>query len=466
MKIENQITSNKLVGLEYDFVIAQLCVLNNKPYQDMKNELDNLIEDGVFRIKDEMVIKGTDVPVITSEGKRSRKFVKSDVSDEMLEEAYSMLAKKDKKSRNKVVRVEGKIDMTRSGYAFLVPLDDNIEDIFIAERDLKGAKNNDVVIVEARTSAGKKAEGRVIHILERGHEKIVGKLSLSKKCAYVSPDDVKFGTDIYVPINKIQGANDGDKVVVKITKYYSNPKQCPDGEIIEVLGAPDEISTLVKGLLRNYDLYEFFPNNVLDVAKDMPQEVDMKKYAKRLDLTKHVCFTIDGEDSRDLDDAISLEINSRGNRVLGVHIADVGEYVTLNSVIDKEAFKRGTSVYFPGLVLPMLPRELSNGICSLNENVNRLALSVFIEYDDKGNVIDSSIHESVIKSAKRFTYTTVQAILEGSELACRENKQFVKTLLDMDILAKQLMKRRKVEGYIEFNIPEVQIYLDDLGGVS
>lgn len=329
MKIENQISVNKLIGLEYDFVLAQLCVLNNKPYEDMKIALDNLIDNGVFAVKNNLLVKGNEVSLVDEKGKKVKKYVKSDVDNQMLQEAYDMLSRKDKKSRNKVIRVEGKIDMTRSGYAFLIPLDNNIEDIFIAEKDLRGAKNNDICIVEARSVNGKRAEGKVIHILERGQEKIVGKINLSKKCAYVSPDDVKFGTDIYIPLNKVKNANQGDKVVVKITKYYNNPKQCPDGEVVEVLGAPDQINTLLLGLLRNYDLYEFFPNNVLDIAKEMPQEVDMKKIGNRLDFTKHICFTIDGEDSRDLDDAISLEINKSGNRVLGVHIADVGEYVKL-----------------------------------------------------------------------------------------------------------------------------------------
>ncbi|MBQ4558258.1 MAG: ribonuclease R [Clostridia bacterium] len=463
MNIRSQIDVNKLLGLEYDFVIAQLCVLNNKPYQDVKSALDDLITNGVYSIRDNVLVAGEVAGgKVAKKGRRQREEVKPD----LVQEAYDMLARKDKKAKSKVIRVQGKIDMTKSGYAFLIPLDTNMEDIFIAERDLKGAKNNDIVIIEARNQAGKRMEGKVIHILERGQEKIVGKINLTKKCAYVSPDDVKFGNDIYIPLNKCLKANQGDKVVVKITKYYPNHKQCPDGEVIEVLGAPDKIETLVLGVMRNYDLYEEFPNAVKEYAASVSQEVDMHKYKDRLDLTKKVCFTIDGEDSRDLDDAISLEINKQGNRVLGVHIADVGEYVRLNSAIDKEAFKRGTSVYFPNLVLPMLPRELSNGICSLNENVNRLALSVFIEYDEKGNVLDYSIHESIINSKKRFTYTTVQAILEGNELAKKENAKFVDTLLQMDLLAKQLQSLRQKAGSINFNIPEVQIYLNDLGGVS
>ncbi len=461
MKIENQITINKLIGLEYDFVIAQLCVLNNKPYEDMKIALDNLIDMGVYRLNGDVLEAGVAVKTV-----KGKKHIKTALDADIVEEAYAMLAKKDNKARRKVIRVQGTIDMTRSGYAFLVPFDDKVEDIFVSGKDLKGAKNNDKVIVEARTNSTRRMEGKVIHILERGQEKIVGTINIIKKCAYVAPDDVKFGQDIYIPLNKIMTANQGDKVVVKINKYYSNPKQYPDGEVIEVLGAPDKIGTLVLGILRNYDLFEFFPENVKTAAQSVEQEVDMRKHGHRLDFTSHMCFTIDGEDSRDLDDAISLEVNKAGNRVLGVHIADVGEYVRLNSIIDKEAFRRGTSVYFPNLVLPMLPRELSNGVCSLNEMVNRLALSCFIEYDKTGNVIGYDIKESIIKSKKRFTYTTVQAILESNDRVKAEHKEFVPVLQEMNALAHQLMKRRKTEGYIEFNIPEVQIYLDDLGGVD
>ncbi len=458
--IENQIQINRLLGMEYDFVIAQLCVLNNKPYQDMKKELDRLIEFGVYSVDNNILGKAK--TTVKSGNENSS----IGVTDEMLADAYEMLKRKDRKSRAKVNRVEGTIDMTRSGYAFLVPLDKNIEDIFIAEKDLKGANNNDVVIAEYRNAVGKRKEGKVIHILQRGQERIVGKIAINKNCAYVSPDDVKFGNDIYIPLNKTKGANQGDKVFVKITKYYANPKQCPDGEVIEVLGAPDKIETMILGVMRNYDLYEDFPTKVKDIARSIPQVLDVTKYPKRLDLRDKICFTIDGEDSRDLDDAVSLHINNKGNRVLGVHIADVGEYVRLNSDLDKEAFKRGTSVYFPNIVLPMLPRELSNGICSLNEMQDRLALTVFIEYDDNANVLDYSIHESIIKSKKRFTYTTVQAILEGNEDVCDANKDFAKIVQDMNVLALQIRKNRDKAGNIEFNIPEVQIYLNDLGGVD
>ena len=450
-KILNQIEANKLENFDYDFIIAQLCVLNNKPFDEMKSALDELILSGEFKIK----------------SKNEPPFpYKSKVDENMLLDAEEMLNRKDKKqkARNKKFKLQGKIQGTKSDFAFLIPFDKTYDDVFIAGKDLKGAINNDTVVCEVgRERNGNRLEGKVIQILERGNERVVGKIFLSKNSAMVMPDDVKFGKDIVVPISKILNAQNGDKVVVKIDNY-SNKKN-PVGQVVEVLGAPNKIETEVKAIIRSYDLYEEFPKKVVDYANTMPDEVDKKKYANRRDLTKLNCFTIDGEDSRDLDDAISISKNADGTYKLGVHIADVGEYVTYGSVLDKEAFKRGTSVYFPSLVLPMLPRNLSNGICSLNENENRLALSVFMDINDAGVVKNYDICESIIQSKKRFTYTTVTKILEGDEQAIKENKPFVNDLLTMNELNKILIKMREKRGAIDFDIPEVKITLNDLGDV-
>lgn len=450
-KILNQIEANKLENFDYDFIIAQLCVLNNKPFDEMKSALDELILSGEFKIK----------------SKNEPPFpYKSKVDENMLLDAEEMLNRKDKKqkARNKKFKLQGKIQGTKSDFAFLIPFDKTYDDVFIAGKDLKGAINNDTVVCEVgRERNGNRLEGKVIQILERGNEHVVGKIFLSKNSAMVMPDDVKFGKDIVVPISKILNAQNGDKVVVKIDNY-SNKKN-PVGQVVEVLGAPNKIETEVKAIIRSYDLYEEFPKKVVDYANTMPDEVDKKKYVNRRDLTKLNCFTIDGEDSRDLDDAISISKNADGTYKLGVHIADVGEYVTYGSVLDKEAFKRGTSVYFPSLVLPMLPRNLSNGICSLNENENRLALSVFMDIDAQGTVKNYDICESIIQSKKRFTYTTVTKILEGDEQAIKENKPFVNDLLTMNELNKILIKMREKRGAIDFDIPEVKITLNDLGDV-
>lgn len=451
-KILNQIEVNKLENFDYDFIIAQLCVLNNKPFDEMKSALDELILSGEFKIK--------------SKNEPPFPYNKTSQEENMLLDAEEMLNRQDKKqkARNKKFKLQGKIQGTKSDFAFLIPFDKSYDDVFIAGKDLKGAINNDTVVCEVgRERNGNRLEGKVIQILERGNEHVVGKIFLSKNSAMVMPDDVKFGKDIVVPISKILNAQNGDKVVVKIDNY-SNKKN-PVGQVVEVLGAPNKIETEVKAIIRSYDLYEEFPKKVVDYANTMPDEVDKKKYANRRDLTKLNCFTIDGEDSRDLDDAISISKNADGTYKLGVHIADVGEYVTYGSVLDKEAFKRGTSVYFPSLVLPMLPRNLSNGICSLNENENRLALSVFMDINDAGVVKNYDICESIIQSKKRFTYTTVTKILEGDEQAIKENKPFVNDLLTMNELNKILIKMREKRGAIDFDIPEVKITLNDLGDV-
>ena len=456
-KILDQIKRNKLITLEYDFLIAQLCVLNNKPYEEMKEVVDNLISLGELDLETDTMHK--------EENGKMKPVLDTPEMESNLDIAYKILARKDARSKKNSRRVKGTIDRTGAGYAFLLPEEEGMEDIFISERDLNGALNKDIVVVETKKTNGRKLEGKVVQVLYRANERIVGKIKLNKKNAIVSPDDVKFGSDILVPINKVFGANQGDKVVVKIEKYNGGKKQ-PEGVVIEVLGAPDKIETEVLSIIRSYDLYESFSKKVQTIASEMPKEVDLQKYKNRKNLTNELYFTIDGEDSRDLDDAIALKVNKKGNRVLSVSIADVGEYVPYNSAIDKEAFQRGTSVYFPSLVLPMLPRELSNGICSLNEGVARLALTVEIEYDEEGSVLGYDFFESVIESKKRFTYTIVQKILEGDKEEISKNKEFVTPLVEMNKLAKQLLTKRVNNGSLELNIPEVFIELNDLGGVN
>ncbi len=472
-KILNQIFINRLNEYEYDFALAQLCVLNNKPFDEMKVAVDNLIAQG--KIYFAKMPNNTPTQNLKNEQKKTSKkpyykqrkhnktqYFAGDDFSEKVKEAYEMLKRKD--AKKKFYKIQGKIQATTKGYAFLIPADPNFDDVFIAAKNLKGAVNNDVVVVEANMAGNRRPEGRVLQIIERGNEMVIGKIAINKSGAFVTPDDVKFGKDIFIPLNKINGATNGYKVVVKIERYYNN-KKAPDGVVIEVLGAPNDVETEVKAIIRSYGLYDCFPKKIAEFAKTLPTEINKKKYPNRLDLTKELIFTIDGEDTRDIDDAISLIQKDNGHTILGVHIADVGEYVPRNSIIDKEAFKRGTSVYFPNLVLPMLPRELSNGICSLNEKVDRLALTVFIEYDENYNRVDYKFAETIINSKKRFTYTEVHAILQGDEQAINNNKPFVTTLQKMNELASALMKRRKQEGYIEFDIPEVHVSLDLLGDV-
>lgn len=482
-KILEQISINKLDRLEYPYLIAQLCVLNNKPYEEIKVVVDELVKDGKVVLnsqKDDGLVYKTEIETKTisqndyvAKGKkqfkkfkkRSKKEIVSDYFEEseMLDDAYKILKIDPKKHKRKFnyQKIEGKISGTSKGYAFLIPDDVNMQDIFIPAKSLKGALNGDRVIIETVPS-GKRVEGKVVNIIERANEKVIGKIKLTKTCAYVTPDDVKFGMDIVVPLSKTLNANNGEKVVVTITKFGLKSSE---GIVTEVLGEPNLIETEVKAIIRSYNLFENFPKKVQESAENLPAEIHKEDYPNRKDLTDELIFTIDGEDTRDIDDAISIKANNDGTYTLGVHIADVGEYVKFNNEIDQEAFKRGTSVYFPGLVLPMLPRELSNGICSLNERVNRLALSVIMDIDQKGDVINHSIFESIICSKKRFTYTEVQKILEKDPVACESNKQFTDALWNMHKLSQILMKKKHNLGYIEFDIPEVKVELDALGNV-
>ena len=463
-KIIHQIEINKLDGMEYGFVIGQLCVLNNKPYEEMTNVVEKLVSNG-YLVKDQK-----NMLTIHKKKQKQKSFSKKDrpmltKEEEFLQQADQMIFKDVKKGKRKQQkRIEGKISSTSKGYAFLVPYEEGMEDIFIAQKNLGGALHNDMVIVELIPSRGHKMEGKVVQILERGQNTVVGKINLMKKVAYVTPDDVKFGKDILIPISQTLGANQGDKVVVTITKYGTGKKKV-EGIVTEVLGQPNKIETEVLAIIRSYGLFLQFPKKVQEFAQTIPQEISTKDSKNRKDFRKELIFTIDGEDTRDIDDAISLQKLKNGHYQLGVHIADVGEYVPRNSILDKEAFHRATSVYFPSLVLPMLPRELSNGICSLNEGVDRFALSCIMEIDETGTVVNYDICESVIRSKKRFTYTIVQAILDGDPLMCKQYKEFVTPLQQMNELNHILIDHRNKRGNIEFNLPEVEIHLNDLGDV-
>ncbi|MGN1227285.1 MAG: RNB domain-containing ribonuclease, partial [Christensenellales bacterium] len=309
----------------------------------------------------------------------------------------------------------GKIIAHTRGFAFCQLEDETIEDVFIAPTKLNGAFNNDrveILIYNGREDGSK--EGKVVNILERGTNIVVGDFMALRGGGFVTPDNRKFNKDVYIPQIKTNNAQNGDKVVVKILDYGDYTKN-PSGEIIEVIGDMSNKGDDIIAIIRNYELYQEFPLEVSEVARKVPQKVTEKDLVGRVDLRDLLTCTIDGEDSRDFDDAISIEKTSEGNYKLGVHIADVGHYVKRGSVIDNEAFNRGTSVYFPDMVLPMIPKELSNGICSLNPKVDRLTLSVLAVIDKNGEVIDYQICESVINSNERMTYTDVYAVLQGDE---------------------------------------------------
>ena len=290
--------------------------------------------------------------------------------------------------------IQGRIDASGKGFGFLIR-DDGGEDVFIPARDMNTALGGDRVICERTGNSRGGGEARVIEIIERANESIVGTFHAEGNFGVVVADNPRLGTDIFVKAERSGGARDGEKVVVKILSYP--PLRRPDGEVIEVLGYPDESGVDVLSIIRSYDLREEFPHAVTEEAAAVPDSVLPEMLEGRKDFRDELIITIDGDDSRDFDDAVTVRKLDNGQWRLGVHIADVAEYVRAGSKLDREAYSRGTSVYFPDRVLPMLPEKLSNGICSLNEGEDRLTLSVIMYIDNLGNVVRHKISEGVIQ---------------------------------------------------------------------
>ena len=354
--------------------------------------------------------------------------------------------------------VKGKLIGNNKGFAFVDVGDPNVPDFFIPPNKLNGAFNGDVVLINPLYKTELSQEAEVIKVLERNNTTLVGTFQKQKSGGVVVPDNNKFSKQVFVSSKNILGATSGQKVVVKVIFSHNSDKVT--GEVIEVLGQEDDFKTLQLALIRSHKLYEEFPTEVLDEAMRTPQKVSEKEIEGRLDLRNELTFTIDGADARDFDDAVSISKKGK-NYVLGVHIADVGHYVKYNTELDNEAYLRGTSSYFPNLVLPMLPKELSNGICSLNEGVDRLTLSCIMEVKPTGEVVDYKICESVINSKKRFTYDEVYAILCEEKQACEAFAQFKESIILMNELSKILGDVKKANGMLNLDIPEVYFELDE-----
>ena len=355
----------------------------------------------------------------------------------------------------------GKLQTNAKGFGFLIT--ENLdEDIYISKNNLNFALNGDEVIVRRyKDSSGDKPEGKVLAIVKRVNTKFVGIFQNKKDFGFVITDESKMAMDIYIPKKKINGAKTGQKVVVKIEKWPEENKK-PEGRIVEILGYPDDPHVDVMSVAASLDIPIEFNRAAIAEAKSLPQEVSPDEIKERRDFRELLTFTIDGADSKDFDDAISLEISKKGNYILGIHIADVAHYVEEYGALDEEAFKRGNSVYLLNKVIPMLPFELSNGICSLNEGVDRLTLSVIVEIDKEGNVKKYEICESVINSNKRLVYENVSDYLEKN-IVHESIKGLEKTLDKMYELSKILQKKREEDGAIDFDIPEVLIEVDEKG---
>jgi len=345
---------------------------------------------------------------------------------------------------------KAKMVLNRKGYGFAQVKD--MEDFFIPAFAINGAFDGDDCLVEiTNMKSEQEIEGRVVRILNRNTQFVVGTYVEGKSKNVVFPDDDRL-PQIRIFKNDSGKARNNEKVWVEINHEFTDDKNMR-GKIIEVLGQANTPKAEQLSIIRSYGLVKKFDEKVLSYAQTIPQSVDLRKFKKRENFTEHKVITIDGEDARDFDDALSIQKVDDGY-VLYVHIADVSHYVTENDPIDKEAYNRGTSVYFPNQVIPMLPKELSNGICSLSEGVNRLVLSVVINLDDKFNVKSSEVKEGVIKSSHRMTYTEVMKILEGDELLIDKYNDVYEDIKLYQAIAKKLENDRLKRGEIRMNIPE------------
>lgn len=350
------------------------------------------------------------------------------------------------------------------GFGFVTP-DEGGADIFISANETSGAMQKDRVLYKIIRSGekDKKAEGVVIKVLERGIVRVVGLFEQSKGFGFVIADDKKIAKDIFIARENTKGAVSGHKVVVEIISY-GEERRNPEGRIIEILGHINDPGVDILSVIRRYDLAVEFPEEVYKEIENLETEVLEEDKVSREDLRELLTITIDGEDAKDLDDAVSLTKTEKGNFLLGVHIADVTHYVREQTALDQEGYARGTSVYLVDRVIPMLPHKLSNGICSLNPHTDRLAMSCLMEIDGKGNVVDHRICESVIFSDYRMTYSAVREILEDKTPALLEEYKEILSMLEMmNELREILGEKRKKRGSVNFDLPESKIILNDQG---
>ncbi len=356
--------------------------------------------------------------------------------------------------------IKGKINGNERGFAFLLPEDRERypNDFFLPRNSLHGALHGDTVVVE-RVYGESDDEAKVVQILERGYKTIVGTFRRDRRAGYLYPDEKRFSSEIYIPLSDCSHIRNGVKAVAKITSYPD--RKAPGGEIIEVLGEEDDFFAEELSIIRSYELREEFPTRVekeakLQAAKPIT-ETDLKT---RRDFRDWLIVTIDGEDTRDIDDAVSLQKDGDGY-LLGVHIADVGHYVEYRSPLDEEALERGTSVYFPDRVLPMLPRALSNGICSLNENEDRLTLSCLMKIDGKGNVKSYELVEGIIRSKHKMTYNEVEKILNGDKKTSANYADVREMILLFAELTRILQTMREKKGSVSLDVKEAKILLEN-----
>ncbi len=429
--------------------------MNQEKLEQRKKTIYGLICDDLYvpmKIKEIAIL--LDIP-------KERRPELEEVLEALVAEGKVEISKKGKYSKASNKLISGRFIGNARGFGFVEPIEG--DDIFIPEEEIHGAMHGDQVLAALNPEkTGKRREGSIVRILSRETRRLVGSFDKNKNFGFVTPDNTRFGRDIFVPLEMSMGAVSGHKVVVELTDYGAKGKK-PEGKVIEIIGHINDPGTDIMSIIKGYDLPLEFPPKVLNQAQRVAKPVSEADMEGRLDLRNWQTVTIDGEDAKDLDDAITIDMVGENYR-LGVHIADVTNYVQENSALDAEALKRGTSVYLVDRVIPMLPHTLSNGICSLNAGEDRLALSCIMTIDPKGNVVDHKIAETVVLVDRRMSYTDVKKILaDQDETAISTYRELVPMFQRMEELAAILRKKRRARGSIDFDFPETKMVLDESG---
>lgn len=419
-----------------------------------KNIICELVEDSCY-----VPMKEKELAIFMQVNPEEREELKS-ILKELVEEGKLELTKRGKyvKGSGRPANLTGTFISNAKGFGF-VEIEGQEQDLFIPEEEVNGAFHKDIVTVELlKGKSGKRQEARITAVLSHGITSLVGTFDKAGNFGFVIPDNEKIASDIFVPKERSKGAVTGHKVVVELTDY-GDSKHKPEGKIVEILGHVNDPGVDILSIIKGFDLPVDFPERVLNQAQRVAKDVSDADREGRKDLRDVQMVTIDGEDAKDLDDAVSLE-KKDGNYYLGVHIADVTNYVQENSALDREALERGTSVYLVDRVIPMLPHTLSNGICSLNMGEDRLALSCLMTLDEKGTVTGYEIAETVINVNQRMSYTDVNKILDGDPETIKRYEPLVPMFRLMKELADIVREKRKKRGSIDFDFPESKIILD------
>lgn len=428
--------------------------MENKTFEERKKIIYEFISDPHY-----VPMKQKELAVILQVAKEDREEL-GRVLEALLGEGKIELSKRGRYSKAQPRKAVGTFTSHARGFGF-VSVEGQEQDIFIGENDTGDAFLGDTVEVAVKGRGGRRPEGVITKVLAHSVTEVIGTFERSKNFGFVIPDNQRINRDIFIPLERTRGAVTGQKVTAEITDYGRGRKN-PEGRITQILGEASDPETEVLSIIMAYGLPMEFPERVENQAERVAKPVSAADRAGRLDLREEVCVTIDGEDAKDLDDAVSLRREGE-HYILSVHIADVANYVQENSALDWEARDRGTSVYLADRVLPMLPRTLSNGICSLNAGEDRLALSCIMTLDEKGKIIGHTIAETVIRVSRRLSYTGVQKVLDGDPEEQALYPELVPMLLEMEKVSALLRKRRRKRGSIDFDFPETKVVLDEKG---